>query len=249
MELEATTINDLRRAFKLQEFLEKNARGGTRYIEQNKVQFGVNSSDARLQRPEYITGTKSPIVISEVLNTTGNEGADALPQGNMAGHGIAVSGGEPKSYYCEEHGYIIAIMSIMPKASYSQGIPKHFLKKHPLEYYWPSFANIGEQEIQQQEIYAYENNPETLFGYTPRYAEYKFMPNRIAGDFRTSLNFWTLNRQFATPPTLSQQFIECDPADTLRIFAVQDGTDPIWVQVVNKIQARRKMPVYGTPTF
>jgi hypothetical protein len=247
IELEPTTINDLRRAFKLQEWLEKNARGGTRYVESILAHFGVRSSDARLQRPEYITGSKSPIVISEVLNTTGIDGE--LPQGNMAGHGISVAGGNDGTYYCEEHGYIIGIMSILPKPSYSQGIPKHFLKAHPLDYYWPSFANIGEQPIENQELYAYTANAQDTFGYTPRYAEYKYLQNRIAGDFRTTLNYWTLSREFATQPALNQQFIECNPEDTDRIFAVQDGTDPIYVQVVNKIYARRKMPVYGTPTF
>lgn len=247
LDVSPTTINDLRRAFKLQEWLEKNARGGTRYVESILAHFGVRSSDARLQRPEYITGSKSPIVISEVLNTTGIDGE--LPQGNMAGHGISVAGGNNGTYFCEEHGFIIGIMSILPKAGYSQGIPKHFLKAHPLDYYWPSFANIGEQPIVNQEIYAYTSNDDDTFGYTPRYAEYKYLQNRIAGDFRTTLDYWTLSREFATPPALNQTFIECKPDDTLRIFAVQDGTDPIYVQVVNKIYARRKMPVYGTPTF
>ncbi|AXH75118.1 MAG: major capsid protein [Microviridae sp.] len=248
IELEPTTINDLRRAFKLQEWLEKNARGGTRYVESILAHFGVKSSDARLQRPEYITGSKSPIVISEVLNTTGIDGE--LPQGNMAGHGISVAGGNQGTYYCEEHGFIIGIMSVLPKPAYSQGVPKHFLKKHPLDYYWPSFANIGEQEITNLEIYndniAFDDD---TFGYTPRYAEYKYLQSRIAGDFRTSLDYWTLSRKFATPPNLNQEFIECTPEQTQRIFAVQDGTDPLYVQVVNKIYARRKMPVYGTPTF
>lgn len=247
LDVSPTTINDLRRAFKLQEWLEKNARGGTRYVESILAHFGVRSSDARLQRPEYITGSKSPIVISEVLNTTGIDGE--LPQGNMAGHGISVAGGNNGSYFAEEHGFIIGIMSVLPKAGYSQGIPKHFLKSHPLDYYWPSFANIGEQPIEQQELYAYTANAENTFAYTPRYAEYKYLQNRIAGDFRTSLNYWTLSREFATEPNLNQSFIECKPDDTLRIFAVQDGTDPIYCQVVNKIYARRKMPVYGTPTF
>ena len=247
LDVSPTTINDLRRAFKLQEWLEKNARGGTRYIESILAHFGVKSPDARLQRPEYITGSKSPIVISEVLNTTGIDGE--LPQGNMAGHGISVAGGNSGTYYCYEHGFIIGIMSILPRTGYSQGIPKHYLKTHPLDYYWPSFANIGEQPIEKQEIFAYDANATDTFGYTPRYAEYKFINSRIAGDFRTTLDYWTLSRKFATSPNLNQTFIECSPDDTLRIFAVQDGTDPIYVQVVNKIMSRRKMPVYGTPTF
>ncbi len=246
-EIEPTTINDLRRAFRLQEWLEKNARGGTRYIESILSHFGVRSSDARLQRPEYITGVKTPVVISEVLNTTGEDGG--LPQGNMAGHALSISSGKSGSYYCEEHGYIIGIMSVMPKTAYQQGIPKTFLKNDTLDYYFPSFANIGEQPVQKQELFAYTTTKEDTFGYVPRYAEYKFMPSRVAGEFRTTLDYWHLGRIFATEPNLNSTFIECNPNDTTRIFAVEDGTDPLYCHVYNKIQALRPMPKYGTPSF
>jgi len=248
LEVEPTTINDLRRAYRLQEWLEKNARGGTRYIESILSHFGVKSSDARLQRPEYICGVKSPVVISEVLNTSGT--VDQLPQGNMAGHGISVSSGKSGSYYCEEHGYIIGIMSVMPKTAYQQGIPRTFLKLDPLDFFWPSFANIGEQEVQVQELYAYTNNQNDTFGYVPRYAEYKYMPSRVAGDFRTSLDYWHLGRIFASEPTLSQEFVECTPEDTNRIFAVTDPeAQKLYCHVLNKIKAVRPMPKYGTPTI
>ena len=246
--VEPTTINDLRRAYRLQEWLEKNARGGTRYIESILSHFGVKSSDARLQRPEYITGVKTPVVISEVLNTSGTDGQ--LPQGNMAGHGIAVSGGKSGKYYAEEHGYIIGIMSVMPKTAYQQGIPRTFLKLDPLDYFWPSFANIGEQEVQNQELYAWTANKEETFGYVPRYAEYKYMPSRVAGDFRTSLDYWHLGRIFDNEPTLSQEFITCSPQDAERIFAVTDpDAQKLYCHVLNKIKAVRPMPKYGTPTI
>jgi hypothetical protein len=244
LSVEPTTINDLRRAFRLQEWLEKNARGGTRYIENILTHFGVRSSDKRLQRPEYITGVKSPVVVSEVLNTTGQ--TDGLPQGNMAGHGISVTSGKSGSYFCEEHGYIIGIMSVMPKTAYQQGIPRTFLKKDSLDYFWPTFANIGEQEVQKQELYAFTTNAEDTFGYVPRYAEYKYMPSRVAGEFRTTLNYWHLGRIFDTEPNLNGDFIECDP--TKRIFAVEDpSTDSLYCHVLNKIKAVRPMPKYGTP--
>jgi hypothetical protein len=249
-EIEPTTINDLRRAFRLQEWLEKNARGGTRYIESILSHFGVRSSDARLQRPEYITGVKTPVVVSEVLNTTGQ--TEGLVQGNMAGHALSISSGKSGSYYCEEHGYIIGIMSVMPKTAYQQGIPKTYLKNDTLDYYFPSFANIGEQPVQQQELYAYTAQKEDTFGYVPRYAEYKFMPSRVAGEFRTSLKYWHLGRIFETEPNLNSTFIECKPEDTTRIFAVpdvEDGEDPLYCHVYNKIQAVRPMPKYGTPSF
>lgn len=247
LEVQPGTINDLRRAMRLQEWLEKNARGGTRYTENILMHFGVKSSDARLQRPEYITGIKSPIVISEVLNTTGE--ASGLPQGNMAGHGIGVTSGKYGKYYCEEHGYIIGIMSVMPKTAYQQGIPRTFLKKDTLDYFWPSFANIGEQEVQNQELYAYTATAEDTWGYVPRYAEYKYMPSRVAGEFRTSLDYWHLGRKFATQPALNQTFIECDPEDTKRIFAVTEGADTLYCHVYNKITAVRPMPKFGTPSL
>lgn len=240
-----TTINDLRRATALQKFLEKLARGGSRYIEMIRTMFGVHSSDKRLQRPEYITGSKSPVVISEVLNTTGTTDA---PQGSMAGHGVSVNRGKQGDYFCEEHGYIIGVMSIMPKTAYYQGIPKHFTKTTDrYQYYFPDFANIGEQEVKKRELFAYFPGGGATFGYVPRYAEYKFENNRVAGDFRNNLNFWHMARDFAVMPALNADFVNCAP--TTRIFAVEDGSDNLWCHVFNKVYARRLMPKYGTPTF
>jgi hypothetical protein len=253
LELQPTTINDLRRAFRLQEWLEKNARGGTRYIESILTHFGVKSSDKRLQRPEYITGVKSPVIISEIVNTTGQvtqpgEENPGLPQGNMAGHGVSVSSGRSGSYYCEEHGYIIGIMSVMPKTAYQQGIPKTFLKNDTLDYYWPSFAHIGEQPVVNNELYAYTNTGEDTFGYVPRYSEYKFMPSRVAGEFRDDLNYWHLGRIFNELPSLSAAFVECEP--TKRVFAVADNENQsLYCHVLNKIKAIRPMPKFGTPMF
>lgn len=246
LQVDPTTINDLRRAFKLQEWLEKAARGGSRYIEAIWSHFGVKSSDKRLQRPEYITGTKSPVIISEVLNTTGTE---ELPQGSMAGHAVSVTAGKKGRYYCEEHGHIIGLMSILPKTAYQQGIPKQFLKHTDFtEYFWPSFANLGEQEIQNREIYAYQGAAgDETFGYTPRYAEYKFQPNRVAGEFRTTLNYWHMGRIFDSPPALNAAFVTADP--TTRIFAVQWASDPVFCQILHKISAIRPMPKFGTPTI
>lgn len=249
LEVTPTTITDLRRAFKLQEWLEKNARAGTRYVESILAHFGVRSSDARLQRPEYITGVKSPVVISEVLNTTGEE--SGLPQGNMAGHGVGVAQGKFGSYFCEEHGYIIGIMSIMPMTAYQQGTPKHFTKyEDRFQYYWPEFAHIGEQEVYEREIYDIGTPTGTpnknVFGYVPRYAEYRFVPNRVAGDFRDSLNYWHMGRIFSTTPALNQEFIECSPGK--RIFAVTDeNTDSLYCHVLNKVTAWRPIPKFGNP--
>jgi len=246
IDIQPTTINDLRRAFRLQEWLEKNARGGTRYIENILMHFGVRSSDKRLQRPEYITGLKTPVIISEVLNTSSTA---TEPQGNMAGHGLAVSTGKYGNYFCEEHGYIIGIMSVMPLPAYQQGIPKTYLKSDPLDFFWPSFAHIGEQPVQNNELYAYTATGEDTFGYVPRYAEYKYQASRVAADFRNLLDYWHLGRKFASQPALNQAFIECTPEQCERIFAVQDGEDNLYCQIMHKIKAVRPMPKFGTPNF
>lgn len=243
LEVGSTTITDLRRAYSLQGFLEKAARAGTRYVEHLKAFFNVNAEDYRLQRPEYITGVKTPIIISEVLNTTG----ETLPQGNMAGHGVGVINGGSKTYRCKEHGWIIGIMSIMPVPAYQQGIERQWLKTdNPQEYFFPEFEHIGEQEVQIQELYANAAVPTELFGYVPRYSEYKYKPSRVAGDFKDTLDTWTASRIFATEPALNQDFIECNPDD--RIFAVVDPTeDKLYIHVYNKIRARRPMSYYGSP--
>lgn len=241
----AATINDLRRAFQLQKFLELDARAGTRYFEKVFAHFGLKSPDSRLQRPEYITGIKTPIMISEVLNTTGIDGE--RPQGDMAGHGVAAIRGNYGSYYCQEHGYVMGLMSIMPKTAYQDGIPKHFLKiNDPYEMYWPLFANIGEQEVSADEVCAYQGTPVNPFGYVPRYAEYKYTPNRVAGQFRTALDFWHAGRIFdpGTPPVLDSAFVECNPRTD--IFAVETG-DHIFAHVLNKIKVKRSMPKFGNP--
>lgn len=243
------SVIELRRAVKLQEYLEKSARGGARYIEHNEVIFGVKSSDKRLQRPEYIGGSKTPIKISEVLQTSISAGE--TPQGNMAGHAISVGGGQSYSYRAEEHGYMMSIMSIMPDTAYQQGIPKHFLRKDRFEYYIPDFAHIGEQAIQNDELMldgTLEDGQET-WGYTPRYAEYKFINNSVHGDFRQNLDFWHLGRKFTALPALNENFVHMAPTDVDRIFAVQDGTDNLWCQIINNVTAKRAMPIFGTPRF
>ena len=166
----------------------------------------------------------------------------------MAGHGVSIGSGYSGSYYVEEHGYMIGILSVMPKPAYQQGIPRTFLKQDPTEFFWPSFAHIGEQEVTNNEIFAYTNSPNDTFGYIPRYAEYKYQANRVAGDFRTTLDYWHLGRIFANQPTLSQEFIECNYEDVERIFAVtDDNVDTLYMQVLNKVMAVRPMPVFGTP--
>lgn len=243
----AATIIDVRNAFRLQEWLEKNARGGNRYIENIKAHFGVNSSDARLQRPEFLGGGSAPVRISEVLQTSADV-TEPTPQGNMAGHGISVSGMNPFSYFAEEHGYIIGLMSVCPRPAYQQGIPRHFQRLDKFDYFWPEFQHIGEQPILNKELYVDNDgaNDET-FGYAPRYSEYKYIPDTVHGEFKTSLNFWHHGRIFDNRPQLNEDFIKCNP--DRRVFAVQEGVHSLYVQVQNRILARRPMAYYGNPGF
>lgn len=246
---EAVTINTLRRAFRLQEYLEKLARGGSRYIEYILSMFGTRSSDKRLQRPEYIGGARQNMVISEVLATATTEvDSDITPVGNLSGHGISVGGSRPFSYTAEEHGYIIGIISVMPETAYQQGLHRSMSRADYLDYAVPVFANIGEQEVKNKEIYLNQSlvNQEATFGYVPRYAEYKYMNSRVHGEFKTNLNYWHLGRIFSSAPALNDAFMKCDPST--RIFAVENGQH-IYAQIMNKITAVRKLPKYGTPTI
>lgn len=241
------TIEELRRSARLQEWLERAMRAGTRYKEAIMSFFGVDIGDARLDRPEYIGGGMQPITISEVLNQTATSGQE--PLGTMGGHGIAVGSQNKFKYTCKEHGYIMGILSVLPKTAYSQGIDRTWTRQDRYDYYFHEFANLGEQEIKNKELYFNHTTPDGTFGYQQRYAEYKYMQDRVSGDFRDTLDFWHLARQFDNEPALNEDFIKCMPEDVQRIFAVQDSTDNLWIQVYNDIKARRPMPYFADPTL
>jgi len=245
-------INDLRKANALQRWLEKNARGGTRMVEFLKNHFGLSPQDARLNRAEYLGGGKSTLQISEILNTSDTTNA---PQGAMAGHGLGIGQTNSAKKFVPEYGYIMGIMSIMPKPAYMQGVPKHFLRNDNMDFYNPAFAHLGEQEILNKELFittdlgAPEGINEDTWGYQSRYAELKYSANTVHGDFRDTLDFWHMTRKFATLPTLSEEFMQVDDADHERVFAVNDDgeTTKFWVQLYHDIKAIRPMPYYGEP--
>jgi len=257
IQAEAATINDLREAFSLQAFLERTIRGGARYIEQIFSHFGVKSSDARLQRPELIGRSVQNMVISEVLSTaqSSNDGSTAeIAVGSMAGHAISVGGNDTFTYNCEEHGFIIGLVSVIPDTAYQDGLHRLFSRKDRLDYIWPSFAHLGEQEIYNKEIMCHDvdgsiYSPDNVFGYVPRYSEYRYHPSGVAGQFRDTLSFWTLGRQFSpdAPPNLNDEFVTCEPSRD--IFAVVDPeVDTIFAQVINNHTVVRKLPRYGVPS-
>jgi hypothetical protein len=241
-------INDLREALALQRWLEKEMRAGSRYIEHNMAFFGVSSSNKSLQRPEYIGGSKQPMVISEVL-TTGSATGD--PVGNMAGHGISAGAGKKFKYTAEEHGYIIGITSVLPESGYYNGVHKGFWREDRYEFGNPMFAMLGEQAIEQKEIYFGSSDnqatADTVFGYVPRFAEYKTMYNTVAGEFADTLEYWHMDRKFTSAPVLNTAFIECDTDG--RTFASITGSNQIYALICNNVFAYRKLPKFGIPSI
>lgn len=239
-------VNELRRAVKLQRWLERNAQAGTRYFEHLLAHWGVKVNDDRLQRAEYIGGGKSPIIVSEVLNTTSIDGEEVL--GSGAGHGLSVGNSNIASKYVPEHGYIMGIMSIMPKTGYMQGLEKHWTRFETLDFAFPEFAQLGEQEVLNKEIYLQGTADDDLpFGYQSRYAEYKYSPNTVSGNFRTTLKQWHLAREFADLPELNDEFITPELDDLQRTFAVSGEQDNFQIQLYHKITAVRPLPYHNNP--
>lgn len=245
----STTMDDFTLARSMQKWMYRLGRVGTRYFEYVQEFFGVRPSDARLQRAEYITGITQPILISEILNTAGVQGtASSNPQGTPAGVGrVPNAHADIRSYRCEEHGVLMTIMSITPRANYQQGIHKSWLRTAATDFFQPALAHIGMQPIQNQELFAYGSNPTGTFGYTDIYDDYRFDLDRTVGDFQTSLNFWTVTRIFEDEPALNMNFVEIYPEDVLRIFAVQNDTDQFWFEIVNHCLSSRPIPTFGTP--
>lgn len=244
-EASATTISELRRAFALQRWLEKMARGGSRYVEQMLYMFGVRSSDYRLQRSLYLGGGKLPIQISEVLQTSKT---DTSPQGNMSGHGFTAGVTNGFKKYFEEHGLVIGILSVIPRTGYMQGMPKLLTKTDRFDYYWPDFAHIGEQEVKKYELYydpALSTNNDT-FGYQPRYAEYRYKFDKVNGEMRTSLKQWHMANDYSAQPSLNNTFVKANP--TTRIFAVESADwHKLIVDIYFDFKAIRPVAKYGEP--
>lgn len=248
-------LQELRYTMKVQEFFEKDARGGYRYSEVLLSHFGVRPQDSRLQRAEYLGGGRSPLIISQVANTSSGDSGN--PQANLAGLGFSRQKTHQFNYYVPEHGWIIGYMSIMPKANYMDGVPRQYYGLSRFDEYWPSFAHLGEQPIQNMELsilagYSEINDSSSPFGYTPRYAEYKTRQDSVHGAFRTTLKYWHLAREFDTVPTLSEEFID-SPPNSDRIFAtstdIPANTDHFLCQIYNRVKAIRPMPKWGVPKF
>jgi hypothetical protein len=256
--MEAVTINELRKASALQKWLEIMARAGSRYREQIFAIFGERIPDYTVQVPQYLGGGKTPIMISEVLSTYAQTSSASTgtstdrPMGDMAGHALGLGDGIGFQQSFDEHGIILGLCRIIPKASYVQGLSRFWQKFDKFDHYFPQFANLGEQEVYNKEIFIKgdKTTDDQIFGYQQRYAEYKYAQNRIAGDFRDTLAHWELSRRFNDYPLLNQSFIECDDTETTRIFAIEDSTeDKIWISLYHKVDALRPMPYHSNPTL
>lgn len=228
----AVTVNILREAMALQRFEEARARFGSRYTEYLRY-LGIRSSDARLQRPEYLGGGKQTIQFSEVLQTAEGEN----PVGEMKGHGIGAMRTNRYRRFFEEHGYIYSFISVQPKTIYAQGLPRTWNRRVKEDFFQKELQHIGQQEVLNKEVYASHSDAEGTFGYQDRYDEYRRAESSVAGEFRTSeLDFWHFARFFENDPALNGDFVRCVPAE--RPFAVP-SYDVLYIMASHSIQARR----------
>lgn len=238
----AVSINTVREAFALQRYAEARARYGSRYTEYLRY-LGVRSSDARLQRPEYLGGGRQRLQISEVLQTgVTSDGDDSEGVGNMKGHGIGALRTNRYRRFFEEHGYIHSFISVKPKTIYAQGLPRTFARRTREDFWQRELQHIGQQEVYNFEVYAAHSDANGTFGYQDRYDEYRRQESSIAGEFRTTLNFWHMARLFSSDPALNADFVAANPTD--RVYATSD-TNELWVMVNHSIQARRMVAASG----
>lgn len=244
----AATINTLRQAFQVQRLLERDARGGTRYTEILRSHFNVVSPDARLQRPEYLGGSSTPFIVNPVAQTASTD--NTTPQGNLAAFGISAPSFHGFSKSFVEHGYIIGLACVRSDLTYQQGINKIWNRKTRYDYYWPTLAHLGEQAVTNDEIFVQGTSDDAgVFGYQERYAEYRYKPSLITGEFRSTysqpLDIWHLAQKFDSLPTLSDDFIrENVPVD--RVIAVPSEPQFL-LDAYFKLSCVRPMPLYGTP--
>lgn len=245
----AITINGLRTAFQMQKFYERLARGGSRYTEVLRSFFGVISPDARLQRPEFLGSFTKMVNVNPIAQTSATD--TTSPQGNLSAYGVTAAGfhGFTKSFV--EHGYIIGFVCARADLTYQQGINKMWLRSTVYDFYWPTFAHLGEQAVELREIYAQGTKDDTaVFGYQERYAEYRYKPSQITGKFRSSvadgsLDMWHLSQFFENAPTLNEEFITENPPIN-RIIAVP-GEPEFLLDIGFRYTTVRPMPMFGTP--
>uniref|UniRef100_A0AAU8AZA2 Major capsid protein n=1 Tax=Dulem virus 147 TaxID=3145624 RepID=A0AAU8AZA2_9VIRU len=249
----AVTINQLRLAFQMQKLYERDARGGSRYIEILKSHFGVTSPDARLQRPEYLGGNRVPININQVIQQSGTGAGSSTPQGTVVGMSQTTDSHSDFIKSFTEHGFVIGVMVARYDHTYQQGLERLWSRKDRFDYYWPVFANIGEQAIKNKEIYAQGTaEDDEVFGYQEAWADYRYKPNRVTGEMRSSyaqsLDVWHLADDYSTRPSLSDSWIREDKSNIDRVLAVSSSvSNQFFADIFVQNRATRPMPVYSIP--
>nr|WNN13145.1 MAG: major capsid protein [Microviridae sp.] len=247
------TINQLRMAFQIQKLYERDARGGTRYIEVLKSHFGVTSPDARLQRPEYLGGNRVPINVNQVIQQSGTGAGADTPQGTVVGMSQTTDSNHDFIKSFTEHGYIIGVMVARYDHTYQQGIERHWSRKTRFDYYWPVFANIGEQAVLNKEIYAQGTAKDNeVFGYQEAWSDYRYKPNRVTGEMRSayqqSLDVWHLADDYNSLPSLSDSWIREDKNTVDRVLAVKSTvSNQLFADIFVQNRATRPMPMYSIP--
>lgn len=232
----AASVGDLRLAFALERYKEMRARYGSRYVEYLRS-LGVRSSDARLQRPEYLGGGRQTIQFSEVLQTAPTTDGDATGVADLKGHGIGALRSNRYRRFFEEHGYVISLLSVKPKTMYADALPRHWNRRTKTDFWQRELQAIGQQEVLNKEVYAAHGTPDGVFGYQDRYDEYRRQESSVGGEFRgSSLYHWHMARIFGSAPTLNQDFVQSDP--TKRVFQ-STSTDGLWILANHSLQARR----------
>ena len=250
---QAATINQLRLAFQIQKLYERDARGGSRYIEILKSHFGVTSPDARLQRPEYLGGNRVPININQVIQQSGTGSGSSTPQGTVVGMSQTTDSHSDFIKSFTEHGFIIGVMVARYDHTYQQGLDRMWSRKDRFDYYWPVFANIGEQAVKNKEIYAQGNKEDDeVFGYQEAWADYRYKPNRVTGEMRSayaqSLDVWHLADDYAQRPSLSDSWIREDKTNIDRVLAVTSQvSNQFFADIYIENRATRPMPMYSIP--
>lgn len=249
----SATINQLRLAFQIQKLYERDARGGSRYIEILKSHFGVTSPDARLQRPEYLGGNRVPININQVVQQSGTGSGASTPQGTVVGMSQTTDSHSDFIKSFTEHGFIIGVMVARYDHTYQQGLDRMWSRKDRFDYYWPVFANIGEQAVKNKEIYAQGNaEDDEVFGYQEAWADYRYKPNRVTGEMRSaysqSLDVWHLADDYAQRPSLSDSWIREDKSNIDRVLAVTSSvSNQFFADIYVQNRATRPMPMYSIP--
>lgn len=248
----SASINELRQAFQIQRLLERDARGGTRYTETIKAHFGVTSPDARLQRPEYLGGGSTPVVVSPIAQTSvAGDQIGGTVLGDLAAIGTAQFSGHGFTKSFTEHCILIGLICVRADLTYQQGLERMWSRSTRYDYYWPALSHIGEQAVLQKEIFAsgVAVEDDLVFGYQERYAEYRYKPSLVTGLFRSqvadTLHIWHLAQEFSPAPVLNAAFIVEDPPVD-RIIAVD--TQPHFLfDSHTTLKCARPMPLYGVP--